>query len=326
MSETIVDRAERLAAGGRWAEALRLLGQAATSGDVDALYTLAAWHLVGDRVPRDLVAARRLLRSAVAIGHVDAALMEVALTANGSGGAADWPGALALLRVASHGDPLAAEHLALIDAMRIDEVGTPLTVPRGEPLATAPDIRLFRGLLSPGECAHIASSCSDLLEPASVVDPATGRFIANPVRTSHSAVIGPTRETLVIQAINRRLAAASATHVSQGEPLAVLHYAPGQQYRPHHDALPPATARGNQRILTMLVYLNHAYEGGATRFMANGLEVHGRTGDVLLFGNVLADGSADPAAQHAGLPVTRGAKWLATRWVRAQPHDVWGAR
>ena len=186
-------------------------------------------------------------------------------------------------------------------------------------------IRLFRSFLTPAECAHIASVASDMLEPAHVIDPTTGRYIAHPVRTSSGAAIGPARETLIIQAINRRLAAASGTDVSQGEPLQVLHYAPGQQYRAHHDALSPQQAHGNQRRFTMLVYLNDAYEGGATRFIANGIDVRGRAGDMLLFANLRADGSPDPAAQHAGLPITRGAKWLATRWVRALPYDPWQA-
>ena len=48
-----------------------------------------------------------------------------------------------------------------------------------------------------------------------------------------------------------------------------------------------------------------------------------RGGDALLFFNTLADGRADPATRHAGLPVRSGAKWLATRWIRARPLDPW---
>ena len=304
MSGTIAYQAEAIAVGGRTQEAVRLLEAAARRGDVEALYALAVWHLVGQHVPRDLVAARAHLRRAVAIGHVDAALMEIALTANGSGGPADWAGAVALLRIAAQGDPLAAEHLALLAAMAIDAAGAPNRPIHGDTLAATPATQLFRAFLTPPECAHIASAASDMLEPAQVVDPESGRFIEHPVRTSSSAVVGPARETLVIQAINRRLAAASGTAVTHGEPLQVLHYAPGQQFRPHHDALAVQHARGNQRLCTMLIYLNDAYEGGETRFVSSGLEVRGRAGDMLLFANLRADGSPDPAAQHAGLPVT----------------------
>ena len=44
-----------------------------------------------------------------------------------------------------------------------------------------------------------------------------------------------------------------------------------------------------------------------------------RDTDALLFRNVTQDGAADPMAQHAGLPVTRGVKLIASRWIRARP-------
>ncbi|MGK2909983.1 MAG: 2OG-Fe(II) oxygenase [Sphingobium sp.] len=326
MTATIVDQAEALLREGRAAQALRLLNEAARGDDVSAVYELAMWSLVGKHLPRDLIAARAYLRRATAMGHADAALVEIALTANGAGAAPDWSGAFELLRLAARNDPLAADHLSLLNAMAIDAQGLPVAAPIGKALAAQPATWLFPGFLSPAECAHIASIASDVMEPAQVVDPLTGRFVTHPVRTSSGAVIGPSRETLVVQAINRRLAVVSDTDVTQGEPLQVLHYAPGQQFRPHHDALPPSEAAGNQRIRTMLLYLNDAYAGGATRFTATGMEMQGRGGDLLMFDNLRPDGAPDPAAQHAGLPVTRGAKWLATRWIRQKPYDAWAVR
>jgi prolyl 4-hydroxylase len=160
------------------------------------------------------------------------------------------------------------------------------------------------------------------MEPSIVLDPASGRPIPHPVRTSSGAVIGPTREDMVVRALNKRIAAASDTAVEQGEPLQVLHYAPGQQYRPHHDAI---AHTDNQRGWTMLVYLNEGYRGGATRFTETGLTVQGKGGDGLLFHNLDAAGRPDPRARHAGLPIEVGTKWLATRWIRLRPHDPWTA-
>lgn len=317
---SIAARAEALAARGDVAGALRLL-EAAT-GDVEALALLAHWHLVGARVPRDVAAARALLARAAAIGHVDAALIEVAFTANGSGGPADWGAALKLLERAAAGDHVAAAQLALIRAMRLGPDGEPVATPAGRTLSTAPDVRLFPALFSPDECAHVAAVAGELMEPSRIADPATGRYRPDPVRTSDGAVLGPAREDLVVRALNMRIAAASGTDVAQGEPLAVLRYAPGQEYRPHHDALPGAA---NPRGWTMLVYLNEGYGGGETRFEATGLTVRGRGGDGLLFGNLAADGSPDRLARHAGLLVTRGTKWLCTRWIRLRPHDPWSS-
>jgi prolyl 4-hydroxylase len=104
--------------------------------------------------------------------------------------------------------------------------------------------------------------------------------------------------------------------VEQGEPLQVLRYAPGQQYRRHLDGVP---GLANQRILTALVYLNHGYTGGGTAFPKADLTVEGRQGDVLVFRNASGDGRIDPLSEHAGLPVATGTKLLASRWIHSHP-------
>lgn len=317
-----VEYALALAARRNVTEAVELLTSAGDDGDAEALMQLAIWHLAGENVPRDFVAARALLRRAIEIGHVDAALMEVALTANGTGGQADWPAAMALLRTAAAGDPVAAAQLALLQAMRLDAHGRS-AVPAGEPLSHEPAVTRFRALLTQGECEHLARTGNELLEPASVLDPASGVPIPHPVRTSDAGAIGPAREDLVVQAINKRLAAISNTNVARGEPLTILRYRPGQQYRLHHDAI--AGAR-NQRTHTVLVYLNSGFPGGETHFPDLGLTLRPQGGDAILFANLRPDGSPDPRARHAGLPVQAGAKWLATRWIREHPVDPWTLR
>jgi prolyl 4-hydroxylase len=204
--------------------------------------------------------------------------------------------------------------------MNLGDDGYPAQVQECETLSDSPHVKLWRNFLSPYECGLIAQSVQDILEPSMVADPRTGQVIAHPIRTSSAAPIGPTRESLPIQAILRRIAAATRTDVRQGESLTVLHYAPGQQYRMHMDALPHVA---NQRIATVILYLNEGYAGGETIFEANGLTIAGKGGDALYFENVTPEGAPDPASRHAGLPVRQGAKWVATRWIRARPFDVW---
>ena len=102
------------------------------------------------------------------------------------------------------------------------------------------------------------------------------------------------------------------------KPLQVLRYGPGQQYKPHLDALP---GLANQRRWTALIYLNDDYEGGETAFLESGHVLRGRTGDMLLFENALPDGRPDPRTRHAGRPVASGIKLLASRWIRERPAD-----
>ena len=90
------------------------------------------------------------------------------------------------------------------------------------------------------------------------------------------------------------------------------------------DALPPGT--DNQRIRTVIIYLNQGYEGGQTVFPANGLSLAAQAGDAIMFDNCLVDGTVDLLSRHAGLPVTKGAKWIATRWIRQSTYDPWAPR
>jgi prolyl 4-hydroxylase len=152
-----------------------------------------------------------------------------------------------------------------------------------------------------------------LFQPAIVINSVTGEAMPHPVRTSENAGFPWMSETPAIHALNRRMAAASGTKAEWGEPLQVLRYRPGQQYKPHFDGL---AAEPNQRILTMLVYLNDGFSGGETLFVRTGLKVVGKRGDALLFRNADDQGNPDPISEHAGLPVTAGEKLIASRWIR----------
>jgi prolyl 4-hydroxylase len=157
-----------------------------------------------------------------------------------------------------------------------------------------------------------------LLKPSFVDDGRTGIGRPDPIRTSHGAAFVPHEEDLVVQAINRRLADASDTEAGNAEALYVMRYTPGQQYRPHMDALPGLK---NQREWTAIAYLNDAFEGGATAFPKLGLSLRLGVGDVLLFRNSDSSQQPDLRMVHAGEPVTSGEKWIATRWIRHGPHD-----
>jgi len=310
-------RAGELAASGRIADAYRLLTGPPAADDPEALFMLALWRLTGQPIRRDLAAAREFFRRAAEGSHGPAAQIYCAFVANGTGGAADWPGAITLLEQAATRDPDAAAQLELIRKMRLSANGEPLDSLDARELSTTPAIHCFPGFLTPEECDFLVAQATPTFAPSLVVDPHTGRQMLNPVRTSDGTAFPLTAENPAIHAINRRIAAATGTDVAQGEPLQVLRYHPGQEYKPHFDALPAGEA--NQRILTALAYLTDGYNGGETLFLSTALRFRGKKGDLLVFRNATPDGRADPNAQHAGLPVSRGVKIIATRWIRARP-------
>ena len=285
----------------------------------DALFEAAAAKLRGVGGARDLAGARELFRQAGGAGRVDAAVIYANLLAAGVGGPRDWGGAVRLLAALAKVNPRSRGELERIQAMALHADGGPRSIPAGEPLCEAPAITRFDGLFSTAECAWLAAAAAPMLEPAVVVDPATGRQVRDPVRVCDSAGFPWPLENPAIHALNRRLAAASGTAPEQGEPLQVLRYRTGGEYKPHFDAIP---GFDNPRTMTFLVWLNEDYEGGETFFPTPGLKLKGRTGDAILFRNAGPDGRRDAAAGHAGLPVARGEKRIASRWIRARPFEM----
>lgn len=107
------------------------------------------------------------------------------------------------------------------------------------------------------------------------------------------------------------------------ESFQVVAYAIGQEFQNHYDTfaedLPIGKehlARGAQRKYTMLVYLNDAFEGGATHFPNLDRIVHPKQGRVLIFDNLDEQGKVVEASLHAGLPVFKGKKYAMNIWVR----------
>ena len=317
---SVMERARKLAQEGKQREAITAIERAGHEGDGEALLTLAHWRLFGVYGPRNLAAGRQLIEKAAFAGNLEAARIHAFMVGNGTGSRSDPAGAAELLAQLREQDPIAALQLDLLPRMLSIEAATELPA---EIVSQDPPVRVIRGLLLEAECRHLTALASPALRTSSVIDPRTGSRVPHPVRTSMGMSFGPLEEDLVVHAINRRLAAVTGTEVSWGEPLQILRYSPGQEYKPHVDALPGAS---NQRTWTVLVYLNEDYSGGETRFTELDLSVRGKQGDGLIFRNMSADGRADHRMRHAGRPVTSGVKWLASRWIRAAPYDPWNPK
>jgi prolyl 4-hydroxylase len=283
----------------------------AKAGDADALFKAAELHLRGMAGPVDLKAAFKLMGQAAAKGHVEAKRGHAYLTAAGLGTKADPAKARSMLEKLAKDDRFVAVQLAFLNHVKCrDRVKS---APR-QLVSADPHIEVVQGLFSPEECRYIQLLASPWMEPA-MMYATDGSGMRDPHRDSDNMVVTPMAEDLVIQTVNRCVAEASGTEYGWGEPLHVLRYRPGQQYRPHHDAHAGLPV-GKRRIATALIYLNDAYEGGETHFPEIGVTVRGAVGDMLIFHNLTADRQPDPRMTHAGLPVIRGEKWLATRWIR----------
>lgn len=308
----LLAQAVALSQAGRNGEAVLLVNRLAADGEPEALFMLAEMKWRGGIVPQDLAGARELYRRAGEVGHARGAASHTNLLASGVAGPRDWPRAIARLRHEAAADPGRKAALRIIESMALTAEGDPAAAPAPEVLSETPDVRLYPRLFSPAECDYLRRLAEPSYAPSFVHD-ASGRQVRDPIRTSDGSTIFWLQEDPAVHAINRRLAATTGTGPENGEAMQILRYRPGQQYHPHLDFVRTSE---NVRLFTALIYLNDDYRGGETRFVKTGLQVKGRRGDALVFRNAAADRRPDPLTEHAGLPVTSGAKYLASRWIR----------
>lgn len=306
----------QLAEQGRLEEAFNLIELLAERDDPEALFTLADFYWQGGPVAQDPWRGRDLFRRASDAGHPMGRIFYTNLLGNGLFGPRDWQGAVERLKEEGSLDSYRMAVLRTLQAMDIDGEGSPRQSIEGKQLAKEVEVSLFPGLFSHAECDLVLAAADRRYHPSSIVN-SRGEEVPHPLRSSDGAPLHWLIEDPAIHALNRRLAKASGTNYEQAEPMLVLRYHQGQQYRPHLDALPGLE---NQRVATALVYLNDDYFGGETEFTRLGLKVKGRKGDVLVFHNTQADGSPDPLSEHAGLPVLHGIKYVGSRWIRASRH------
>ncbi len=285
-----------------------LVERSKTNGD--AAMVLSHNRLYGIGCKPDRRAAFEAVRMAARLGHADGRRARVYLTAAGIGTKADRAAAMAMLRELAKEDRFAAVQLALLNHI---EKETPPVDVEPELLSADPYVAVYRGFFSAAECKYLAMVAAPWMEGARVAQ--DGGIQLERIRDADASAISHLTEDMITQRINARIAAATGTQIGWGEPLNVLRYQPGQQYRPHHDGRGEG---GVTRIMTALVWLNEQFEGGETDFPALGLRVRGGVGDMLVFRNVLPDGRQDDRLIHAGLPVTEGTKWMASRWIRGE--------
>lgn len=190
----------------------------------------------------------------------------------------------------------------------------------------APRVLLFDGLLAPEECDELIELSRARLQRSTVVNAVTGDYDVHPDRTSRGTHF-QRGENALVRKIERRIGELVGCPVEQGEPLQILHYLPGAEYKPHYDFFDPdfegndkVLAMGGQRIATLVMYLSDVGAGGATTFPDLGLAVAPRKGNAVYFAYADDAGALDRRTLHGGAPVADGEKWIATKWIRERAY------
>lgn len=185
-----------------------------------------------------------------------------------------------------------------------------------------PTIAVLDGVLDDAECDALVEQARTRLARSSVVSPESGANTVMDIRTSEGAYFQRSENPL-IQRIDARAAAIMGLTEEHGEGLQVMRYGLGGEYVPHFDYFPPDEAgsrthlnQGGQRVSTLIMYLADAVAGGETIFPRIDFSYVPRKGQGLYFEYTDADGGLDALSLHGGAPVTRGEKWIVTKWMR----------
>jgi prolyl 4-hydroxylase len=106
----------------------------------------------------------------------------------------------------------------------------------------------------------------------------------------------------------------------------VQYYQINNQFKPHTDYFDPSlreweifAAHRGQRTWTVTIYLNDVLGGGHTYFPDLDISIAPQTGKALIWNNLLINGNVNPETLHQGSPVTRGEKYIITKWFRTRP-------
>jgi prolyl 4-hydroxylase len=189
----------------------------------------------------------------------------------------------------------------------------------------APDVVLLDHFMTEAECDELCEASRGTLTKSTVVDDATGASVDHAERISQGTYFLLGQNDLV-KRIEQRISEVTNTPVVNGEGLQILNYVGGGEYRPHFDYFPDNEggrvhlARGGQRIITVIMYLNNVTAGGATILPKINLSVYPKKGSALYFSYFNSIGQIDPVTLHGGAPVIEGEKWIATKWIREREY------
>ena len=171
--------------------------------------------------------------------------------------------------------------------------------------------------LSPEQCEDLVTMIDANRRPSTLLSDNPDKTF----RTSDSCDMD--RWSPFVRPIDESIADLLGIDPNQGETMQGQRYAPGQQFRAHHDYFhatesywAKVSQQGGQRTWTAMIFLNDVAEGGATWFPQAGIKVAPKRGLLLAWNNMKADGSPNEATLHEGMAVVEGVKYIVTKWFR----------
>ncbi|PRS29569.1 2OG-Fe(II) oxygenase [Bacillus sp. RJGP41] len=177
-----------------------------------------------------------------------------------------------------------------------------------------PLIVVLENVLSDEECDGLIEMSKDKMNRSKI----GVTHEVNEIRTS-SSMFFQENECDILTKIEKRISTIMNIPVEHGEGIQILKYTPGQEYKAHFDFFTSSSiAAKNNRISTIILYLNDVEHGGETFFPKLNFSVSPRKGMAVYFEYFYNDKNLNELTLHGGAPVITGEKWVATQWMRRQ--------
>jgi len=176
---------------------------------------------------------------------------------------------------------------------------------------------VYENLITENEANYIIDTAKDSFKESEII----GGFDKS-IRKSKTTWMY--KDDPKIYEIMKRICDLTNHDIDNTEALQVVQYEPGGFYNDHHDACcdnddkcTEFVENGGQRVLTVLIYLNDAFTGGATRFSAIEKEIKPpKYGGVVFRPLEENSNKCHPLALHKGMPVESGIKYVCNIWIR----------
>lgn len=127
----------------------------------------------------------------------------------------------------------------------------------------------------------------------------------------------------IAKKIITKVCAIDGYNIEQREDIQVVKYEPNGYYKEHHDSCCDDNEicrkfnKDGNRVLTMVIYLNNGFEGGATKFPNIDKEYKPEKYSGILFYPMNKNGDkCHDNSLHGGMPVISGEKYIANVWIR----------
>ncbi|XP_017058869.1 prolyl 4-hydroxylase subunit alpha-2-like [Drosophila ficusphila] len=191
---------------------------------------------------------------------------------------------------------------------------------KAEELSLDPSINIYHNLIDDREIAllknlsnpHLSRSKFYTYEGKVVVD------FSN-LRTCKTMRLKDNVDHKLMKNLNQRIMDATGLSMAESEELQISNYGIGGHLYEHEDASRSSGGsfwKSGHRIITALYYLSDVEQGGETVFPFVGIRVRTQKGSLLVWNNLVLNGTSDWRSVHISCPILMGDKWIATKWFR----------